>query len=272
MRNSLAARLRRLGHAALIWTAIAATAHAVENGQPDQGHRNVGVLGFDVDGPTGPTPPFGICSGFVLSDRAFVTAAHCLDPVKNIAQSWAVALDAGTPDAPISPPGVLSLIQFNVTDFPILVETVSTTLVHTHPRYNPATSENDIAVLEFPAGTFTVEPVKLAGARLLDRLERLRILSRVAVGIVGYGAEQALGNAEFAIPGFRKRGVSSISELSRTRFVIQPMPVRDAMVLPGDSGSPQFVLDRVVGITSVSDTQRLDITRARRFLQPFSLD
>ena len=268
MRNQLSSHPRYLW-CAVICATFSVQANAIENGQPDTAYENVGTLGFDIDGPAGPTPPFGICSGFVISDRAFVTAAHCLTPVEDIAQSWAVALQPGSPASPIIPPGVLSLVEFNVTDFPILVESISTTMVHPHPRYDQVSLENDVAVLEFPAGTFDVEPVQLAGFRLLDRLNRLRILDRVAVGIVGYGAEQSLGNSQFVIPGYRKRGVSSIGTLSRSRTTLEPTPVRDADVLPGDSGSPLFVLDRAVGITSFTDIQRLDIPSIRRFLTPF---
>ena len=271
MRNLLSSALRRLC-CAVVCAAVASPAIAIENGQPDTAYGNVGALGFDVDGPAGPTPPFGICSGFVISDRAFVTAAHCLTPVQDIAQSWAVTLEPGSPENPAIRPGVLSLVEFNVTEFPILTPTVSTTMVHLHPRFDPETMENDIAVLEFPASTFDSKPVQFSGFRLLDRLDRLRVLDRIAVGVVGFGAEQSLENFRFAIPGYRKRGVSSIGTLSTSRFTLEPTPVRDASVLPGDSGSPVFVLDRAVGLTSFTDIQRLDVPSIRRFLRPFVSD
>ncbi len=57
----------------------ATTALAIDGGIPDgNAHPNVGMLGFDVDG-AGPTPPLGICTGSVISDRALLTAAHCIE-------------------------------------------------------------------------------------------------------------------------------------------------------------------------------------------------
>lgn len=121
---------------ALAAMVLATPAGAVENGRPDRAHRAVGALGFDVDG-AGPLPPFALCSGFVISDRAFVTAAHCITAVDGFAASWAVTLEAGAPEDPIHPPGVFDLAGFNVFDFPILSETFATTTVHLHPGRGP---------------------------------------------------------------------------------------------------------------------------------------
>jgi len=245
----------------------ATTANAIENGRPDTAYHNVGALGFDVDGPGG-FPPFGICSGFVISDRAFVTAAHCITAAQAFAQSWAVTLEAGSPENPIINPGVLK--DFNVFDFPILVEVESTTTVQIHPWFDPATNEYDVAVLEFPAGTFEVAPVRLAKFQYLHWLRHLKILNRIPVGMVGYGANQDLGDLGVFIPGYRIRGFSAIGDVSHTRLTLEPTPVLDANVLSGDSGSPQFVLGRAVSLTSAVDLQRLDIPGVRRFLAQFT--
>lgn len=255
--------------AAILLTIIAVPAIAVENGQPDAAYTNVGTLGIDFDGPAGPTPPFGLCSGFVLSDRAFVTAAHCIEQAGDAAVSWAVSLEPGTPDNPVVNPGVFDLTIFNITEFPILANVESTQIVRTHPAYNRDTFENDIAVLEFPAGTFSVPPVRLARSGQLTWLKHFRILKRIPIGVAGYGAEKALGNFKFFVPGFRKRGFSALGTLSRTRMTLEPTPIRDAFVLPGDSGSPQFVLGRVVSLTSFFDLQRLDIPSAQWFLRQY---
>ena len=74
------------------------SSYAIENGQHDYRHHNVGGIAFYTDGPEG---PFGRCSGFVISDWAFVTAAHCIIPLGPLAQSWAVTLEPGTPENPV---------------------------------------------------------------------------------------------------------------------------------------------------------------------------
>lgn len=244
-------------------------AMAIENGEADRYYRNVGLLGFDIDGASQPLPPFGLCSGFVISDRAFVTAAHCIEAARQLAMDWVVTLAPGSPEAPILPPGVLDLLRFNVTDFPILGNTMAATAIQIHPEFDAATAENDIAVLEFPANTFHVRPVRLARPGTLDWLQWLRLLDRLPIGLVGYGAETDLGDFAFFVPGYRKRGFGAVADLSRTRMMLGPSTSFNAALLPGDSGSPQFIFDRVVTLGSVSDLQRLDTVSAWRFLREF---
>src|SRR4051812_43744917 len=55
-------------------------AHAIPGGVADGGTPpNVGALGWDLDGP-GPIAPVLICGGSVISDHAFLTARHCIEP------------------------------------------------------------------------------------------------------------------------------------------------------------------------------------------------
>jgi len=65
--------------AALVTAALAASpALAIDEGVPDRDrHPYVGVLAADPDGD-GPQTPFLWCSGSVVSDRVFLTAAHCI--------------------------------------------------------------------------------------------------------------------------------------------------------------------------------------------------
>ena len=243
---------------------------AMENGQPDRWNRNVGLMGFDIDGPAAPTPPFALCSGFVISDRAFVTAAHCIAAIPpELARSWAVTLESGSPRKPIVPPGVFSQVTFNVTDFPILVETVSATAVHLHPDFDPVTVAYDVAILEFPPGTFSVRPVRVAEPHYLDMLQEKGLLVRAPVLLSGYGADEDLGDWQFSIPGFRQWGFSAAAVLSDTRLTLEPTVRFDALPLPGDSGAPQFVKRRVVCLESVNDSQRLDTPEVRAFLAPY---
>ena len=243
------------------------SSYAIENGQHDYMHHNVGAVGFDLDGPDGSLPPLGLCSGFVISDRAFVTAAHCIITIGSLAQSWAVTLEPGTPENPVILPGIFT--GANVFDFPMLVETINTIAVHLHPGFDPGNMTLDIAVLEFPPGTFKVRPVRLAEQGYLDKLDNQGVLYLRPVGLVGYGA-QALTAEGYAMHGYRSRGFSIVGGLTDDRLFLTPTGVFDAATMPGDSGSPQFISGRAVSLNSSTiGNQRLDIQEALDFLASF---
>ena len=243
------------------------SSYAIENGQHDYRHHNVGGIGFDIDGPANPTPPLGLCSGFVISDWAFVTAAHCIITPGPFAQSWAVTLEPGTPENPVILPGIFT--GANVFDFPMLVETIDAIAVHVHPDFDPGSLTLDVAVLEFPPGTFKVRPVRLAEPFYLDELDIQGVLNLRPLGLVGYGA-QALTNEGYVMPGYRSRGFSKASGITDNQLLLTPTDVFDARLMPGDSGSPQFISGRAVSLTSsLEELQRLDIQEVLDFLAPF---
>jgi len=242
------------------------SSYAIENGQHDYMHHNVGALGFDIDGPANPTPPFGLCTGFVISDRAFVTAAHCIIFPGPYAQSWAVTLEPGTPEDPVILPGIFT--GANAFDFPMLVETINTVSVHMHPDFDPGSMTFDVAVLEFPPGTFKVRPVRLAEPYYLDELDSQGVLNLRPVGLVGYGMQE-LTNEGYVVPGYRSRGFSKVSGINDDQLLITPTDVFDARMRPGDSGSPQFISGRVVSLGGDVEQQRLDIPEILDFLAPF---
>lgn len=229
-------------------------------------HRNVGGIGFDIDGPANPTPPFGLCSGFVISDWAFVTAAHCIITPGPYAQSWAVTQEPGTPENLVYLPGIFN--GANVFDFPMLVETIDAVAVHVHPGFAPVNLTLDVAVLEFPPGTFKVLPVRLAEPYYLNELDVQGVLNLRPVGLVGYGA-QALTNEGYVMPGYRSRGFSKVSGITDDQLFLTPTDVFDAGIMPSNSGSRQFISGRSVSLTSFDRLQRLDIPEVLDFLAPF---
>lgn len=248
---------------------IAAPASAVDNSVLDRTQHAVGLLGFDIDGPDG-LPPFVLCSGFVISDHAFATAAHCVVALEPIAASWVVTLETGTPDQPVYTPGIFSLLLYNFFDFPILVDTVESTRFQVHPDYDPITRTNDVAVIEFPAGTFSTKPVKLASEGFLDWLDSVGVLYKVPVRLIGYGGDEDLGNYQVAIPGYRKWGFGIALDLTDQKLMLGTNDVMDSQNLAGDSGSPQIVLGRAVSLASSPGVkQRLDTPLVQSFLRDF---
>jgi len=243
------------------------SSYAIENGQHDYMHHNVGAIGFDLDGPDNPIPPLAFCSGFVISDRAFVTAAHCIDLVDGFSPSYVVTLEPGTPENPMYLPGLFT--GANIFDFPMLVEIINAIDVHVHPGFNPGNLTLDVAVLEFPPGSFKVRPVRLAEQYYLDELDIQTVLYRRPLGLVGYGA-QALTNEGYVMPGYRSRGFSLVSDLNEDHLISAPTDEFDANIMMGDSGSPQFISGRAVSLTSTINLyQRLDIPEVLDFLAPY---
>ena len=255
--------------------ALAAPAQAVDEGAPDRDrHPAVGLLGFDVDGG-GPIAPAFLCSGSVLSDRLFLTAAHCIPAVPPDVE-WVVVLAAGSPATPVMQPGVFP------DDFPFALTVPARRggVATMHPRFDAETRKHDIAVVRFPAGTFAaVEPMELPSAKLLDR----RGLRHRQLRLVGYGADPEFGDGDpvFVVEGYRQAASAPFLALTRRQLLLDGDAAatgRGGLCL-GDSGSPQLLGESGPAVSLLSAHaddcrgplmgQRLDTRPARRFLSRF---
>jgi hypothetical protein len=238
----------------------------------------VGLLAFDVDGE-GETPPFGLCSGSVISDSVFLTAAHCITAIPDA--QWVVTLDGGGPGDPVSTPG------FFPVDFPFAVTgpVYRSIGAVVHPDFGGGSSrENDLAVVLFPEGTFDqVTPIEFPTAGLLDDLAARGGLVGRNVTLVGYGADAAVGPPRYFSHGYRQTATAPIQALTPRWLRIQQTPAATGQgsLCLGDSGSPQFLggsdSNLAVSLFShhattcggVSRAQRLDTLSARQFLSQF---
>jgi Trypsin-like peptidase domain len=282
-------RILALLAAASLIAVTATSALAIEGGMPDEGaHPNVGLLAFDIDG-AGPTPPFGICTGSVISDHAFLTAAHCIinDIVGQSPDlTWAVTLEGGSPMAPVVPGGSFP------ADYPACCvltdesQIFRATGVMVDPLFDvttftsPAGGPHDLAVVEFPAGTFAgVTPVRVAHPGLLDHLTAAGSRRGPQLTLVGYGAE--LRDGQLYIPGYRKTGRASFVDVTDVWLELSQdttMLPRSASPCAGDSGSPLFLGGSNVqvatyhtadGCYGTGYAQRLDTPAEQAFLAPF---
>ena len=251
---------------AMLLLALAPPALAIDEGVPDRDrHPNVGLLGFDVDG-AGPAPASLLCSGSVLSDRLFLTAAHCIPAVPEDVE-WVVTLAPGSPGAPVYLPGVFP------DDFPhpLTVPATRGGVAIVHPDFDPERIAHDVALVRFPAGSFAgVTPIELPEARLLDRLR-----ARRSFRLVGYCADPERGDGApvYVLEGYRQTRTTRFEALTHRQLRL------NRGLCFGDSGSPQFVGETNVAVSLFSDhggecagpfvSQRLDTRAERRFLSRF---
>jgi trypsin len=242
----------------------AAPAGAIVGGAPDgNAHPAVGLLAFDVDG-TGPTPPFALCTGSVVSDHVFLTAAHCIAAIPGA--NWVVTLDGGTPGAPVATPGLFP------DDFPFAVTgpVRRASAAVAHPDFGGGASrENDVAVVLFPPGTFAgVTPVALPAAGTLDGA------AGRTVTLVGYGTDATLGPPLHVFPGLRRTATATVQAITTRWLRLAP---GEGALCYGDSGSPQLLGNVAVSVFShhattcegSSRAQRLDTRAVREFLAPY---
>ena len=183
--------------AALLLLVLAPPAYAVDEGVPDgDRHPNVGLLGFDLDG-NGPMPAGYWCSGSVLSDRHFLTAAHCITARPAGRRVGGFAASRARRPTPVHRPGPIPGDLL----LPLTVAPVRGGVATVHPDFDPDRLAHDLAVVTFPAGSFAgVEPIEVARTGLLDRQRK-----RQSLRLVGYGSDPERGDGD---DGARLRGLS----------------------------------------------------------------
>jgi secreted trypsin-like serine protease len=249
--------------AALLLTSI--SVKAITFGSPDNGaHPNVGALIVEYQGSY-----YQFCSGTLISDTVFLTAAHCTVNFQNSGLPLFVSFDEDLTD--MSAATLIPGTAYTNPDF----------------MYHGMADPRDVAVviLAAPASSAYpgIQPALLPTAGLLDQLGAKNGLKGQTFTAVGYGAKRLDKTGGFApLYDEATRWKSTSSYMSKTGaslFLSQNPATGDGGTCYGDSGGPNFLGDSntIAGITSWGDnpcrstnvTYRVDTPQAREFLAQF---
>jgi secreted trypsin-like serine protease len=246
----------------LLVSLVTTPARAITFGHLDgANHPNVGALVVDF-------PGYGkdvVCSGTLISDNIFLTAAHCVD--------W-------MPAAGFQPD------QVWVTFDPVFSQ--SGTFYHgtyyEDPLYNHTTSNpDDMAVIVLDAPVFGITPASLPISGLLDDMKASGTLKNQQFVTVGYGTvrdDKTGGPHALYWEGARRFAEQTFNALTASWLKLSENPsTGNGGTCYGDSGGPHFLgtSNTVVALTVTGDYNcratdvdyRLDTPSARSFLGGF---
>jgi hypothetical protein len=230
-----------------------------------------------------------VCSGTMIDDDTFLTAAHCTDDWPDGTRFF-VSLDEDV-QTPIDEAAAAALTPIETAELFLAEDIVVEGTPHQDEGFpGPSNDTHDIAVIDFADWDETPQDVWDFTAATLPELNLLSTLGSQALDgydwwVMGYGTQEALrgpGGQTFPGGGVRLKALVDFSSLTKSwihESMIEPRGFGGACY--GDSGGPNFVdLDGqlvLVGTTITGDVPcyatnvvyRLDTQAARDFLDAY---
>lgn len=243
--------MRRLALAAAMFAAtlaMAAPAAAITDGTIDgNAHPNVGGLVSPTQYSDG---TWLYCSGTLMSQTVFLTAAHCGEE------------------------GELVGVTFD-TDY-VAGDKVYYGTFHSDPLYNHAQNDtHDIAVVVFERAIRGITPASLPEAGSLSALSGSQTFTSVGYG--AYLVTNSPGGHQYLYNDVRMVATGTLNSINKTWLRISMNPATgNGGTCYGDSGGPNFLgtTDIIAATTITGDAvcrstnvvYRLDTNAARTFL------
>jgi hypothetical protein len=238
----------------------------IVNGEPTGSrlYGNVGALYYDFNRNGRVDGDDLVCTGSLISETVFLTAAHCVE---------------------FLPAGSQLYVSFDHEAFPRPSNPIASVSYAYDPGYAHDSGDyHDIAVVRLPAGsTRGITPVKLPTAGKLDELSAQGKLASTLFVNVGYGYDASVaGPMQFTFDGVRKYSKSEFMSLTQAHLglLMNSNATGEGGDCYGDSGGPKFIdgdLSTIYAIVITGDVPcrattwdyRLDTPNARAFLGQF---
>lgn len=248
---------------------VATTASAITFGEPDgTRHPNVGALVADWN-PDSPGPD-QFCTGTLVTDRLFLTAAHCMFGWPAGTQFW-VTFDPVYNEAAATPSGLVPVSSFtNHEGF---------------AQPGGGADAHDIAMVTLQTAQ-SATPAQLPTIGLLNTYSQQQ-LRQLGFTTVGYGIVRMSkkgGPHGFIDQTTRMVAQQTLLSLQPTWLLLNMNPsTGSGGTCYGDSGGPHFLggmrSNLIVSLTVTGDvpcratdkTYRLDTPSAQEFLSRFGL-
>ena len=250
---------------ALVALSVAPSATAIVNGElAGDEYPAVGTVVFQPNG----SPMFNLCTGFLIANRALVTAGHCAVDALNLQQQFGGSIG----------------VSFDPKFDPTTSQFIPATAVTVHPENleKPFSYKSpDMAVLTLSEDVESVEPIDLPDEGQADNLRNGDLLTTVGYGFIQQ-CDNDLGHCQLVYDPARRFATEAVKSVSQWFLTVGQNPNSGGTggICRGDSGGPHLLqgTNTAVALTTsffsdgcwaTSRDIRLDTATALDFLTPY---